>query len=351
MPDYIIVGQGICGSFLSYYLQKAGKHVLVIDNPQPNTASKAASGIINPVTGRRIVKTWLADELLPFAISAYADVEKELNAQLIRQCNALDFFATPQVKNAFADRAAEDPELLKMMTDTEPWQPYFRFNYGIGEINPCYLTDIQSFLILWRQQLQKNNALQEDEFEVAHCKIENEQIDYKNIKAEKIIFCDGVSTALNPFFHMLPFAFNKGEALLVNIDHLPQTNIYKQGINIVPWKEKNMFWVGSNYIWDYTDLQPSASFRQRTEEHLTYWLRLPFRVIDHFAAERPANVERRPFVGLHPKYNSVGILNGMGTKGCSLAPYFAYQFAQHLLHNSTIEPAADVKRFTRVLSR
>ena len=55
--DYIVLGQGISGSFLSYYLIKAGKKVLVIDESKPFTASKIASGVINPVTGRRVVQT------------------------------------------------------------------------------------------------------------------------------------------------------------------------------------------------------------------------------------------------------------------------------------------------------
>jgi len=57
--DYLIIGQGICGTFLSWYLRKAGISFIVIDEPRPDTASRVAAGIINPVTGRRIVKTWL----------------------------------------------------------------------------------------------------------------------------------------------------------------------------------------------------------------------------------------------------------------------------------------------------
>jgi hypothetical protein len=41
--------------------------VIVIDESNPFTATKAASGVINPVTGRRIVRTWRIEELLPFA--------------------------------------------------------------------------------------------------------------------------------------------------------------------------------------------------------------------------------------------------------------------------------------------
>src|SRR5215204_1571960 len=64
--EFLIIGQGISGTWLSYYLQKANKSFVVIDNDQPNSASRVAAGIINPVTGRRIVKTWMIDELLSF---------------------------------------------------------------------------------------------------------------------------------------------------------------------------------------------------------------------------------------------------------------------------------------------
>jgi glycine/D-amino acid oxidase-like deaminating enzyme len=59
--DYLIIGQGVSGTFLSYYLQKEKKSFLVIDNNDNNTPSKIAAGIINPVTGRRMVTVWMAD--------------------------------------------------------------------------------------------------------------------------------------------------------------------------------------------------------------------------------------------------------------------------------------------------
>ena len=69
--DYIIVGQGLCGSFLSWNLMKAGKKVLVIDESKPNSSSKVASGVINPITGRRLVRTWDIETLLPYSLQAY----------------------------------------------------------------------------------------------------------------------------------------------------------------------------------------------------------------------------------------------------------------------------------------
>jgi glycine/D-amino acid oxidase-like deaminating enzyme len=114
---------------------------------------------------------------------------------------------------------------------------------------------------------------------------------------------------------------------------------------------KDLFWIGSTYAWDFDHADPTPAFRETTERVLREWLKIPFRVTDHRAALRPATLERRPFVGLHPNHKQVGILNGMGTKGCSLAPFFAKQMSELLLHGNAITADADVNRFQKILSR
>jgi glycine/D-amino acid oxidase-like deaminating enzyme len=109
--------------------------------------------------------------------------------------------------------------------------------------------------------------------------------------------------------------------------------------------------VGSSFEWNFENDQPTAQFRQRAEIALNDWLKHPFKIHDHLASIRPATLERRPFVGFHPTQKNVGILNGMGTKGCSLAPYFANQLTQHLVYGQPLLPQADIMRFARTLSR
>src|SRR3954462_11474048 len=110
--DYLIIGQGLCGTFLSYYLTDAEKKVLVIDTSTLFSASKVASGIINPVTGRRIVRTWRIEELLPFAWNAYKELGNEFEKSLVKECNVLDFHPSLQMKEAFEKRLAEEKEYL-----------------------------------------------------------------------------------------------------------------------------------------------------------------------------------------------------------------------------------------------
>jgi glycine/D-amino acid oxidase-like deaminating enzyme len=348
--DYIIIGQGICGTFLSYYLRKLGKNIVVIDDAQPFTATKIASGVINPVTGRRVVQTWLIDDVMPFAWKAYADIGNEVGERLIQQCNVLSFHSSAQMQNAYDNRSMEGNKYVKEVENLDELTKYFHIHFGVSETNPCYLADMQTLQSKWRKKLLNDNFLHEEKFEMDDLTIlSNEKIRYQNFTAQKIIFCDGVEGTKNKFFAQLPFAKNKGEALIANIPDLPRSNIYKQGLTIVPWKN-NLFWIGSPYEWNYANAQPSAAFRIKAEMQLQQWLRLPYAIEEHWAAERPANIERRPFVGLHPHYPTIGILNGMGTKGCSLAPFFAHQLTQHLIEQTPIHPLAEVARFKKILS-
>jgi glycine/D-amino acid oxidase-like deaminating enzyme len=105
--EFLIIGQGISGSFLSYYLQKEKRSFLIIDNNKPDTASRVAAGIINPVTGRRIVKTWMIDELIPFIQNAYSNIGNELGIKTISDTSIIDFFPTPQMRNDFLERKSE----------------------------------------------------------------------------------------------------------------------------------------------------------------------------------------------------------------------------------------------------
>ena len=347
--EFLIIGQGISGTFLSYYLHKANRSFLVIDNQESNSASRVAAGIINPVTGRRIVDTWMIDEILPFAWHAYQQLGDDLQLETITQKNLIDFFSTPQMMLAFEERLKQDNHYLKKGSGDQ-FLPYFNYDFSFGEIDPVYMVNLQEILPAWRKKLQDNDQYRNESFDINQLK-QDSTILYKDIGAGKIIFCDGINSFYqNPLFNLLPFAPNKGEALLVKIPGLPKQNIYKKGMTLAPLNN-DLFWIGSSYEWSFTNVNPSENFYKKANELLKHWLKIPYTIIEHRSSIRPATLERRPFVGFHPKYKNAGILNGMGTKGCSLAPYFANQFTQHMLNGANLNPEADINRFNGILSR
>ncbi len=349
--DYIIIGQGISGTWLSYYLHKEGASFLVIDDNNQNAPSRLAAGIINPVTGRRHVEVWMAGEILPFARNAYTELGNALQVTAITQKDIIDFFPTPQMRLSFQQRVEEKGRYVSMEESMGDLRERFNYDFGYGQINPVYTAHLETLLPAWRKFLLVSNQLQEETFNPEELQIANDAIRYNDISAKKIIFCDGNGSVISPFFNRLPFAPNKGEALVVEIPGLPADSIYKKGLMLAPLEARGFWWVGSNYTWEFNDGAPTSEFRIKTEELLKSWLKIPFTIHDHISGIRPATIERRPFVGLHPQYPTVGILNGMGTKGCSLAPFFAKQLAGHLLQRQPLSPEADIARFRGILTK
>jgi glycine/D-amino acid oxidase-like deaminating enzyme len=219
---------------------------------------------------------------------------------------------------------------------------------GWGAINPCLLINIEILLSSFRYWLKNNNKLTESEFDLSNLSVSQTSLEYSDVKARYIVFCDGKSSAQNPWFEKLPFALNKGEGMLVEIEGLPEHTVFKKGMSLVPFKE-NIYWLGSTYEWSFENDLPTESFRSQVESWLKNFLKLPYQILQHFASIRPATLERRPFVGFHPSNPQVGILNGLGTKGCSLAPFFAKQMAEFLNSGKEISPQADIIRFERIL--
>ncbi len=360
--DYLIIGQGLCGTWLSWYLAKENRTFIVIDKDDPLTPSKVSAGIINPVTGRRMVRAWMAEQILSFAHEAYNEIGNFLDITAISQKNIIDFFPNAHQRQVFLERIDEGEEYLNSFPEQNRFNSFFNYDLGCGEIRHSYIAHVETLLPAWRQFLKGNGRLLEESFVFENLAIKEQSIQYGDIIAEKVIFCNGLNSVENPFFKQLPFAPNKGEALVVEIPNLPDHHIYKKGFLLVPLAPPvkpeaargngmGVFWLGSNYQWSFPHTEPTSEFYEQAERHLQAWLRIPFKILEHKAALRPATLERRPFVGLHPQQKHIGILNGMGTKGCSLAPYFAHQFVNHLLYEKEIAPEADIKRFSRMLSR
>ncbi|MBC7553761.1 MAG: FAD-binding oxidoreductase [Taibaiella sp.] len=348
--DYIITGQGICGTLLSQMLMSAGKTVMVFDQFSEFSAGRVASGLINPVTGMRVVKSWLMDELLPAANEIYSGLEDTFGIKIMNPVSILEFHPTAEANDIFNSRLPQYPEHIRIAEHKERWQQLFHCSHGVGEITSSIIIDLRLLQDTWRLRLKEAGALREELLDWSKCIVEENRVTYKDIEARKIICCEGIAGSEHPYFKMLPFALNKGEILIVDIPGLPRNHVYKNGLKIAPW-EDGKFWVGASFDWKYTDTVISEAFRKQTERQLKQWLKLPFTIEAHWVALRPASVDHKPFAGFHPLHPAVGIFNGMGAKGCSQAPYFARNLAGHLLNGTPLHKEADVMRYKGMLSR
>lgn len=346
--DFIVVGQGLCGTLLTRQLVALGKSVVVIDNPMPNTSGKVASGLINPVTGMRVVQSWMVDTLLPFARTVYQEASQELGITIAQDIAIADFHTTADARANYEAKLQESPYIQPQ--DTTDYSAYINYHYGWHYISPAVLVNTKQLQLGYQARWQRLGIYRQEQFSPSDVVLTPNGVTYKDIQATKIIFCEGATAINNPWFSLLPYALNKGEALIVDIPHLPRNIIFKTAQKIAPWDD-NLFWVGTSFEWKFDDDKPTDKFRAHQEWLLRNTLKLPFTVTDHIASVRPSSVDHKPFVGTHPHHPQLAICNGMGPKGCSLAPYFTAQLAQHLVAGTPILPDVDVARYKRVLAR
>ena len=92
--NYIIVGQGIAGSVLSWHLLQQGKKVLVIDHREKPSSSEIALGIYNPVVFKRMTKSWKAEEIIPTAEKFYSEMENALGVKALHKNLILKIFSS-----------------------------------------------------------------------------------------------------------------------------------------------------------------------------------------------------------------------------------------------------------------
>ena len=147
----------------------------------------------------------------------------------------------------------------------------------------------------------------------------------------------------NNFFSWLPLKLVKGEMLELELQE-PLAYIVNRGVFVLP-VTNSYCRVGSTF--DNHDLSWEVTDRAKTQllNKLDKLIRIPYRVIGHSAGVRPASLDRRPFIGLHPEHEPLGVFNGLGTKGVSLSPYFAQEFFEFLELGKPLIKHVEISRY------
>lgn len=341
--DCLIVGQGIAGSLLAHELLAAGRSVLVLDEAVEETSSRRAAGIYNPITGRQLVKTWLADSLFPSLEAYYQKLESYYKASFLHPKPIYRPFFTIEEQNDWEGRIG-----------SEEYRPYVKSllkkslqligvedPHGGLLLNHCGYVDVPVLLRQVRARLEQENCFWECMYDPAKLEINQEEVRYEGVSASWMINCQGPKATADPLWEFLPFKLVKGEIMDIAAD-LPGDLIVNRGVFILP--KGGLHRVGATYDHQTLDYQPSEKGTSELKERLAKVFTGSYKVKGATAGVRPATFDRKPFIGKHPTYKSVCIFNGFGTKGVSLIPYFAQQMVNFLFQNGTITPDADVVR-------
>ncbi len=345
--DYLIVGQGLAGSLLALELIKKGQKVLVVDNPAGQSASKVAAGIFNPITGKRFVKTWLADEIYPNLIPFYENLENEFGVKFLNNRPIFRPIETPKEQNQIIElcEKSEIVSFAKFENSPEELMKIIDCKFGGLSAKISGWLNVPIFLKTVKSHLQKSNQYISQYIDYKDIIVSKKAIIWQQFLFDKVIFCEGYSATVNPYLKWLPFNAVKGEVITINKNVNLKNHVLLKGIFVVPLGENN-FKVGATYNWtDKTD-EITEVGRLELENKFEKLLGSPFEIVAQNAGIRPATIDRRPFIGLHPAFENIGVFNGLGTKGVSLGPYFSAHFVDFLINNTQLMPEININRFS-----
>jgi glycine oxidase len=343
--DYIIVGQGLAGSFLGYSLIKRKKKILIFDTGEANTSSKIAAGIFNPITGQRMALTWNAHRIFPYLDQYYKELEAVFNERFYFPIGIYKPLLDAKDHNDWMGRSSDSnymPFIKKIHHESRYGHLINDICGGIELNNSGYVNTI-ILLSAFKRFFENKKSYFQEKFNQNSLYLYGERASYNDYAASKVIFCEGPSVVHNNYFNWLPFGFVKGEILTLNLDLLPDQIISKD-IFILPI-EGSMAKAGSTYDWNDPGVEITREAKNYLVKKLTSLLKIGFEVVGQQAGIRPATKDRRPFMGLHPRTKLIGLFNGLGTKGVSLGPYYSEQFADFLVFNKNFDEEVDLRRY------
>lgn len=344
--DAIIVGQGISGSLLSAEFLKNGKTVLVIDEEKKTTSSKVAAGLYNPIVFKRIVKSWMIDELLPILHESYQFMETCCNQTFHISRKIIKVFVNEDEKELWLKKT-KDPSFAPYL-ENEIYQELFndciKPHHGIAFVKNAGNVHVKIMLEKWAEFLKSKNCFISSKFLYNDVEILPNGVKWKEFEASHLFFCEGYGAVNNPFFPDLPFCPAKGEVLSVNINKLnTDSNVLNKGVFVLPESEQ-LFKVGATYVWDQINEEITSQGLEELTQKLEKLIQTEYTVVNQEAGIRPSTKDRRPLVGKHPNIPYLAVLNGMGTKAVLLAPYFAKQLFEHLVYEKNLHPEVNVNR-------
>lgn len=340
--DYIIIGLGVAGTWLSNELLERGKKIIAINHETHKTASLKAAGLFNPITGRKMVKTWMADELFQNLEQNYSNLEKKLSANFLHSIPIYRSFRNIEDKNDWDGKQGDllfNPYIKELKTSSIGL-PQINDPLGGIVLNHSGFIDLPILINAFRNFLVDKELYHNEVFDYSQLEFEEDEVIYKDWRVKKIIFCEG-STIENPFWKSLPFKLVRGEIMDIS-SNIDLQFIFNQGIFMIP--KGNHITVGSTYDHNNLSFEPNEEGIKNLKERLAKVFNGNYQVLDKRAGVRPATFDRKPFIGLHHKIKTLAIFNGFGTKGVSLTPYFAKHFVDVLENKCEIDKEVDVQR-------
>ena len=342
--DYLIVGLGLAGLAFVEELIKANKSFIVFEDDS-QTSSLVAGGVYNPVILKRFSPVWNAKEQLAIALPFYENLEKKFNQTFDRKFVIKKAFKSTEDQNNWFS-AFDKPTVAPFLDDTLDKNTYagVKGSHYFGNVKEGGRIDTHKLVEAYRQYLKNNQKIRFEKFYHNDILFEGNLVTYNNLKASKIVFCEGFGVKQNPYFNHLPLEEVKGEIITIHAPKLEIDFLLKSTLFVLPLGN-NRYKVGATFNHKDKTSIPSIEGKEELIEKLKKVITVPYTIVSQSAGIRPAVKDRKPLVGTHVSHKQLSVLNGLGTRGVMIAPTVAKNLFQYIEFGTELDSEIDIKRF------
>ncbi len=351
--DYIIVGFGIAGLCFAETLRQHNRSFVVIADAKSG-ATSASGGVLNPTVLKRFTAAWKANEFQDKAIPFYKEIERYLEVPIISEVKIKRILNSIEEQNDWM--VASDKNELKTFLNpnlTASTNKYINAPYHLGIVSGGHHLKPEVLLDAYIEKLEKEGRYAKDDFDHTQLEVTETKVQYKDWAAKHIVFAEGAKVVENPFFpYQDPFTNksvligNKGDYVIVKAPELNVSSILKGGMMLIPLGD-GLYKIGATYDRHIYDAIPSPEKREEILLKLNKMISCPFEVVNQVAGVRPTIKDRRPLIGLLKGQSRIAFLNGLGTRGLSMAPLVSFWLLRQLEAGEKLPLEVDINRFLK----
>jgi len=344
---FLIIGQGLAGSVLALELLQRGCEVTVLDDAREGGASRVAAGMFNPMSFRRIIPVWRADEVMQAMQLFYTGAEKTLGARFFHRVPLIRIFPNSAYAALWEQRIDEG---LQWITHGPTLHSPVRAPFGCGLVPDAGYVDLPALLEALALQLKKTGRLHRTTVDLSRLQSDEHSVIYTDdalglrLPADAAILATGAFARNTALLGDLPLNTNKGEVLTVSTEAYREAATLNNGKWLLPIGEQR-FRLGASYLPGAETLELTPTVREHLLEKAALMLDAELEVVEHRAGLRPTVSDRRPLLGATSQAK-VYHFNGMGTRGVLNAPLLARWMAEYLVDGTPLSVEVDVARWS-----
>lgn len=348
--DITIIGQGLAGTALAWELLRRGKLIAIIDPGESASCSRVAAGLVTPLTGGRASLTWRWHEIWESAQAHYGALEHRLDAQFWHVAPSIRLYQSAEQRADFAQRFKAWPEIATGSVDhcsVGGGGGVIAAQFGAFSMMPAARLDTARYLDVSRSYFQEHARVIEAEFAWTEIAETGGSISLPahGLTTTHIVSCQGVAARRSGPFTRLNLHPARGDILTISSDKLHLTHVLHGDAWIIPENtQPATYLVGATYDRHNFECGDQAGARAELERRLRSFVTVDYQVLAQRAGIRPASFDKKPLMGRHPDHDHLWLLNGLGSKGASLAPWCARQLADAMLNGHPVDPALDWTR-------